>query len=367
MTRYGLVCLLLGALAWGQAAKPSSAAAPQKEAPPSAAPQSTAPATTPSAAQPQPAAEIPPDAPVITINGLCENPPADKSAATDCKTVITRAEFEKLIEVIQPAMPARVRKQFATNYARALVMSQKAEQMGLDKGPGFEEHMRLARIQVLSQAFNKAVQDKASEISDKEIEDYYHNNTAKFEQADLERIYIPKTQQPPPSEAKAGAAAQPKKTNDSEATMKAEADKLQTRAAAGENCTKLQAEAYQVAGIKAAAPNASMAKVRRSSLPPNQLSVMDLKPGDVSAVIADQNGYYIYKMKSKEVLPVEQAREEIKGTMRSERIQEQMKAVQEGATTTFNEGYFAPAPPPTLAAPKPAGESAKPKANDPDE
>lgn len=366
MTRYGLVCLLLGALAWGQAANSSPAPAPQNAPSPSAPPQNTAPAGMPAAAQPQPAADLPLDTPVITINGLCENPPADKSAATNCKTVITRAEFEKLIEVIQPAMPARVRKQFATNYARALVMSQKAEQMGLDKEPGFDERMRLARIQVLSQSFNKAIQEKAAQVTDKEIEDYYQNNTAKFEQADLDRIYVPKTQQPAAPMAKAGAPVQPKPATDTEAAMKAEADKLHTRAAAGEDFTKLQAEAYQAAGIKAAAPNAAMTKVRRSSLPPNQVSVMELKPKEVSAVIADQNGYYIYKVKTEEVLPLDQVREEIKGTLRSERMQEEMKAVQENATPTLNDSYFAPPPPPSLAGPRPGG-TPTPKANDPDE
>jgi hypothetical protein len=360
MSRYGLACLLLGALAWGQAAKSNPAPATQKEAAPSAAP-----AAMPAAAQPQPTADIPPDTPVITINGLCENPPADKSAAANCKTVITRAEFEKLLEVVQPAMPARVRKQFASNYARALVMSQRAEQMGLDKEPGFEEHMRIARIQVLSQAFNKAIQDKAAQISDKEVEDYYHANAAKFEQADLDRIYIPKTQQPPASEAKGSAADQQKHTTDSGPAMKAEADKLHDRAVAGEDVTKLQAEAYQMAGIKTAAPNAGMAKVRRTTLPPGQVSAMDLKPGEVSPVMADQNGYYIYKMKTKEVLPLDQAREEIKGTLRSERIQEEMKSVQEGATPILNESYFTPAPPLNLGGPRPGG-MVPPKANDPD-
>jgi len=365
MSRYGLVCLLLGALAWGQAAPLNSAPGSQKEASPNAAPQSTAPAAMPAAAQPQPAPDLPADTPVITINGLCENPPADTSKAADCKTVITRAEFEKLIEVIQPMMPARARRQFATNYAHALVTAHQAEQMGLAKGPGFEERIRLARIQVLSQLYNKAIQEKASQISDKEIEDYYHNNTAKFEEADLDRIYIPKTQQIPPAEAKASAADQQKHTSDPEAAMKAEADKLHTRAVAGEDFTKLQAQAYQVAEIKAAAPSAGIAKIRRTSLPPDQASVMDLKPGDVSAVIADPNGYYIYKMKSKEVLPLDQAREEIRGTLRSERFQEEIKAAQEGATPVLNENYFAPAPAPSLMTPKP-GEAAKPKANDPD-
>jgi len=352
MTRYGLVCLLLGALAWSQAAQSTPAAAPQS--------------APPAAAQPQPAPETPPDAPVITINGLCENASPDKPAA-DCKTVITRAEFEKLIEVIQPSMPPRVRKQFANNYARALVMAQKAQQMGLDRDPGFDEHMRLARIQILSQAFSKSIQDKASQISDKEIEDYYESNKPKFEQADLDRVYIPKAQQPAAIAAAKSAATTPAKTPiDSEAVMKAEADKLHTRAAAGEDFAKLQADAYQTAGIKAAAPNATMTKVRRSSLPPDQGSVMDLKVGEVSAVIADQNGLYIYKMKEREVVPLDQAREEIKGILRSERIQEAMKTVQENSTPILNESYFTPVVAPSMLAPRP-GPSVKPKANDPDD
>lgn len=363
MTRYGLVCLLFGALVCGQSAKSNSAPGPQKEAR-SAAPQSTVPAPMPAAAQAQPAVDLPPNTPVITINGFCDSQPADRSKATDCKTVITRAEFEKLIEVVQqPSMPAGVRKQFATNYARALVMSQKAEQMGLDKEPDFEAHIRLARIQILSQAYNKAIQEKASQISDKQIEDYYHNNAAKFEQADLDRIYVSKTQQPQASESKASVGDQRKSASDSEAAMKAEADKLHSRAVAGEDFTKLQTEAYQVARIKAVAPHAGMVKVRRSTLPHDQASIMDLKPGEVSAVTAEQNGYYIYKMKSKEVLTLDQAREEIKGTLRSERIQEEIKAVQESATPNFNESYFAPMTP-SSGAPKPGG-IATPKVDDP--
>jgi len=353
MTRYGLVCLLLGAWAWGQAAQSTPAAAPQSAAPPAAA-------------QPQPIPETPPDAPVITINGLCENASPDKPAA-DCKTVITRAEFEKLIEVIQPSMPPRVRKQFAINYARALFMAQKAQQMGLDRDPGFDEHMRLARIQILSQAFNKSVQDKASQISDKEIQDYYDSNKAKFEEADLDRVYIPKAQQPAAiAAAKPAAATQAKSPNDSEAVMKAEADKLRTRAAAGEDFAKLQADAYQTAGIKAAAPNATMTKVRRTSLPVDQASVMDLKVGEVSAVIADQNGFYIYKVREREVIPLDQAREEIKGMLRSERIQEAMKTVQDSSTPILNESYFTPVAPPSMSAPRP-GPSMKPKTNDPND
>ena len=335
MPRYGLVCLLLGTLAWGQASTSSTPAA-QKTAPPPGAAQN----------QESEAANVPPDAPVITITGLCATPPADKNAAGDCKTVITRAQFEKMVDAVQPGMPARMRRQFATRYANALVMSEKGEQLGLDKGPDYEEHMKLARMQVLSQELNKTLQEKAGEISDKDIEDYYHSNVSKFEQAELERIYVPKTQQAPETEPekKPSEAEEQKRTEAGQKAMKAEADKLHDQAVSGADFAKLQEEAFQVAGIKSGSPSTSMGKMRRSMLPPDQASVMDLKPGEISSVIADQNGYFIYRLKSKDTIPLEQAKDEIRGTLRSQRFQDSMKAIQEAATPTLDEKYFGAVP-----------------------
>ena len=339
MTRYGLVCLLLGALAWGQASTQSQA--PQK------------PMTPPGTAAPngeKEAANVPPDTPVITINGLCANQSADKASADDCKTVITREQFEKMIDAVQPGMPARMRRQFATRYANALVMSQKGEQMGLDKGPDYDEHMKLARLQVLAQELNKALQQKAGEISDKDVEDYYHTNASKFEQAELERIYIPKTQEAPEAkeDEKKTEAEEQKQTEAGEKVMKAEAEKLHTRAAAGGDFAKLQDEAFQTAGIKSGSPSTSMGKMRRTMLPPDQVSVMDLKPGEVSPLITDQNGYFIYKLKSKDTIPMDQAKEEIRGTLKAERFQASMKAIQDSATPTLNDKYFGEATPPMM-------------------
>ena len=352
MTRYGFVCLLVAAMAWGQAATPKSAAPAQSPAGQNSAAKSPA----EGAAQEAEASKVPPDAPVITIKGVCDQS-ASKTPALECRTVITRAQFEQVVEAVQPNMPARVRRQFATRYANALAMSKKAEEMGLDKGPSYEEHMKLARIQVLATEFNKAMQEKAADISDKEIEDYYNNNKDKFEQIEANRIYIPKAQQPPAEEEKdkdkkLSEEEQKKRTEASEKTMKDEADKLRARAAAGEDFSKLQAEAYQVAGLKSAAPNTSMGKMRRNMLPPAQQSVMEMKPGEISPVISDQSGYFIYKLISKDTVPVDQAREEIKGTLRSERLQEEMKSVQESATPELDEAYFGPEAPRGPAPPR---------------
>lgn len=351
MMRYGLVCVLLAALSWGQAANSPSTPAPQQPGAP----------TNP--ANPAETKEVPPDTPVITINGLCPNPPADKAADPNCKTVITRAEFEKIMDSVQPNMPPRVRRQFATRYSSALVMAEKAHELGLDQGPKFEDRMKLMRIQVLTQLFNQAVQEKAGQISDQDIEDYYKSKSADYEEADLQRIFIPRSQQLPTSKVKLSAAAEKQRQKEAEEIMRKEADKVHASAVAGGSFSTLQEEAYALAGLKGKAPSTKMGKVRRSGLPPNQGAVMELKTGEISAVLSDQSGYFIYKVGAKDVEPLDKVKEEIRGTLRTQRLQEQMKAVQESGTPTLDEAYFGPemAPPHGMPLPPPGPGAPAPK------
>ena len=354
VARYGGLCLLLGALSWGQATSSKARPANPKPTPVPIAPKTPA----PDQSQQADAEEVGPDAPVITINGLCNSRPADRGAASNCKTVITRAQFERLIDAGQPNLPMRARREFANRYSNALVMADKAAQMGLDQGESFEQQMKLARIQVLSQELKKAVQRQASQISDRDVEDYYQKNKASFEQVEMDRVYVPKTPERPTSgDEKSDSDAQQRLQRATQ-LMKDLVEKLHVRAMAGEDFKQLQADAYQAAGIKSAA-NSSMGKIRRVSLPPSQVSVMDLNPGEVSSVIAEPNGYFIYRVKTKETLPLAQAREEIIGILRLRRIQDEMRVIEESATPTFNEIYFRPRPNPQGAA-GPASGPAQP-------
>ena len=280
------------------------------------------------------------DAPVITIEGLCEKSHSEKTGTAQCRTVITKGQFERAIDAVQPGMPARVRREFALDYVDFLMMARKAEEMGLDKGPAFEEQMKLARVQVLSRDLKQAMLQHASIISDKEIEDYYLSNSPKFEKAEVERIYIPKVQQPP-SELEPVAAdfEKQKRTVQSERAMKDEADLLHTRAMAGEDFASLQANAYSAAGIKSTLPAINMV-IRRTSLPAAQASIMDLKVGDVSSVFADPNGYFIYKIKAKEILTLDQVRDEIIATLRTQKMQNEMRNIQESGRPLLEESYF---------------------------
>jgi hypothetical protein len=335
MKSFGMVCLLFGCASWGQAVNSGAAQADQGAIQPFAEVKAVAGPL----GHVSPVSKGAPDKPVITISGLCDNP-ADKVAAPGCKTVITQGQFEGVIDALQPGMRVHARREFALHYAEVLVMAREAEKMGLDQGPSFEEQMKLARIQILSQALRKAVQAKVAQIPNRDVEDFYRSNAARFEKAELDRIYIPKTRQ-------TAAACDNKLTDDerkgcsqeSDQTMKMEADRLRERAIAGEEFAVLQTDAYHTAGIKSPTPGTNM-WVRRISLPPDQISVMDLAPGEISPVFADSNGYFLYRVKAKAMISLDQANDEIKEALRTQRAQDEMRNILDATPSTIDESYF---------------------------
>jgi hypothetical protein len=354
MRFYCLVCLLLAGLAYGQAAQPAT--------PPAAGAQAEqgAPAT-PDKAPAAPEVKVAPDDVVITLKGFC----ADSSLQGDaCKTVITRAQFEKLAEALQPGMAQPMRRQLATRYSWIVKMSAAAEKRGLDKDPSFDEKMRYARMQILAQALGGALQEDSQKVSDADVADYYKKNEATYEQATFVRIFVPRTKQqvinPPPPQPKVGtgtgigAKAAPPKTTappappkpPTDAQKKAAEDAMTKLAASirerlvqGEDPDKLQKEAFAAAGLPGNATNTKVEKVRRNTLPAPHQSVMDLQVGDVSQVITDANsGHYIYKLVSKETVSLETATPEIRKNISSQRYRDSMQGYQ--GDIDLSDAYF---------------------------
>ena len=327
MIRRSLACLLLTGLTWGQATNSKPAAPPAPAANGAATPQ----------AEP---AKVAPDAAVITIQGLCSNPPADKATSPDCKTIVTREQFENIVNAVAPKMPSMAKKQFANRYALGLVMSKEAEREGVDKTPKYDQMMTLMRIQVMQQLLSQTVQEKAGQVSDKDISDYYEAHKSNYDEADLLKVAVPRSKQSDTPMDSMSDEAQKTQDDASEAAMKKEVEEIHKRAVAGEDFTKLQADAYKAAAIKNSPPNTSVGKLRRSGLPPQQASVIDLKVGEVSAVIEDAGGYEIYKVVSKDTLPLDKVTDEIRNTLRSQKAQEMMQSIQKSATPVLNDAYF---------------------------
>ncbi len=361
-----LVCVLLGTLALGQTAP--SAPAPAQSAP--------APAQDTSAS-------VPDDAVVITVVGVCPaqpktaagkgaanaaaaKPAAKKPSGNDCKTTITKGEFERIAKAVAPNPTAplspQLKRQLAGVLPRFIALSDAAKKQGLDKKPEFAETMKFVKMQVLTNALQRKVQQESSEVPEAEIEKYYKDNPQSYEQYTLERIFVPRTKQAD-NEVKAEEANEDKedkdekltdeqkaakeaaekaKADESEQAMTKLADELRARAAAGEDFTKLQKAAYDAAGMKIESPNVNLANVRRTNLPPAHASVLDLKAGDVSQVISESGGHYIYKLVSKTQLPLDQVKTEIHNKLQGDRLRERMDALNKSFTSETNEAYFGP-------------------------
>jgi hypothetical protein len=359
MRKSWVLCVLMGALAWGQAA-------------PSGPPTQSSPAAGAGAMNGQAeetekdaSASVPPSAPVITIDGVCDTPAktttgaaakpatATKTAAAGCKTVITKAQFDALASNLAPNITPQLKKQLAAVLPRLMAMSNEAKKQGLENTPQYKERVKFNRMQILAQELQQKMQEQAAKVPEADIEKYYKDHPEMFEQASVERVFVPRMKQIEPDklqdekETKAGdqqqkEAAEKAKQEDGEKAMTKLADDLRARAAAGEDFLKLQKEAFEAAGMKIESPTVTLPNIRRSGLPPAHAAVFDLKPGEVSQVISDSGGHYVYKVVSKDAMTLDQAKTEIQGKLQTERMKEEMDKLNNSFKVETNEAYFGP-------------------------
>ena len=293
---------------------------------------------------PASASRVAPNDAVLTIKGLCLKStisPSDQPFSASCKTVITRAQFEQLVDALQPHVSPSMARQIANSYPNLLAMAHEAEARGLENNPHFEQRLAFARVQILSQELVRQFKDDSEQVPEKDIEDYYRNHAAAFQQATLERIFIPNQKRLEPVLKEATTEALTMQRKEAEDAMTREAQQLRARAAAGEDFFKLQNVAWVAAGLDSVPPTPSLGQVRRDGLPPAHISVFELKPGEVSTVISDSTGHYIYKVDAKETETLEAVKDSIHETLQSQRMDEMIRLVQQSITTDVNQAYFA--------------------------
>jgi len=212
-------------------------------------------------------------------------------------------------------------------------------------------------MQVLTRELDRTVQEQADKVPQTEIEGYYKKNPEAFQQFSLDRLFIPRFKQMPPEpkeegktpekltedQQKAKEAADKAKREEGEQEMNKLADTLRARAASGEDFVKLQKEAFEASGTKVENPTVNLPKVRRTGLPPAHAAVFDLKVGEVSQVISDNGGHYIYKVVTEDVLPLDDAlKTEIHNKLKTEHTKELMDKYTNSFQATTNEAYFGP-------------------------
>jgi len=287
------------------------------------------------------------DTPVITIEGFCDNAtnvrlnatasPIAESATpatptnSACTTVVTRAQFENMIANASSMSP-QAKLSLAVRYAEMLMEAQQARQLGLENDPRFAESVRFGYTQVLAQTFSRYLQER--DLTDAEVETFYRENPAAFVEVELEQLTIPASKLH--SGGSELTASKSDKAGEA-ATMKLEAEKIRQKAVAGGDFEQLEEEVYSLVGDSDGVPEPDLGTLTLVDLPIQyQKEVAALPPGEVSELIADREGWSVFKVVTKRTIPLSQA----KPIARRRLEKSTMDSIRKSIKSQLNDAYF---------------------------
>jgi len=327
MIRIFLVSLLAGASAFAQ-----TAGAPAGQAPAGApGPQAAPPPIQQPAYNPD---NVAPDAAVVVVHGVCPNnaAPANSDA---CKVVITKQQFVAMLGGMsiasQLSTPSAMRG-FAESYSQLLALASAGEKAGAENDPRFQELMRIARIRALADTYRHSLEEKYGNPSQQEIEAYYKENIDKYEALKVERIIVPTANF---NRTPAARAEYDKKIKDLAADIR-------ERAARGEETQKLQDEAYKALNLPAS-PRTDLGLKRHGGLPAAiEKDLFALRPGEVTKLESEPSGLNIYKLRSRDTIPVESVKGEIVRDLHKKNMEEAIKSVTGSVHPELNDQFFGP-------------------------
>jgi hypothetical protein len=281
---------------------------------------------------------VAPNAAVVTIHGVC---PKDVTSAktgskdSSCQTVITKEQFNAMLSGMSVASqittPAAMRN-FAESYSQLLALAGEGEKAGAENDPRFQELMRIARLRALADSYRHSLDEKFSNPSQQEIEAYYNENISKYDSFKVERIIVPSIN---PSRTPAARAENEKKVQQL-------ASDIRERAARGEETQKLQDEVYKALALPSP-PKTDLGMKRRGVFPVAiEKDLLALKPGEVTKLESEMSGFNIYKLRSRDTIPLEHVKAEIVRDLHQKNMEVTIKAVTGNIHPELNEQFFGP-------------------------
>lgn len=272
--------------------------------------------------------------PVITIRGQCEES-AQRTVENvrSCSKVITREAFENLMNALNPGgqtITPKGRQNLAETYAEDVAMEAAARKTGLEETAEFREVMDWVRLRTIADLYRRTLQEKYRTPSPEEIEAYYKQQLASYERVKLVRILVPREN---PSAAD---------KNEFEKKALAAANRAHDRAAQGQDPAQIENDVYGALGLQAPPPT-DLGNYGRSNFTEKEGGdVFSLKAGEVSPIEIEAKSYVIYKVVSKETLPLDQVRTEIARQISGQKFKDALKAALDATPAEFNEQYFGP-------------------------
>ena len=349
MIRRLIICIFLASVALAQTPKKQKPASTPAAAPTATpTPQATPPSLLKRDEKP---AELPPDAPVISVQGLCpaETTPAISNtvpSTKDCAITVTKQQFDNLVKSFntnnQAVTPAQ-RRSLGQKYVELLVFSEAAKAAGVENTPNYVEVMRVLRLKTLGDLYLNQLAEQYRNPSQQEIEAYYQANQQKFEGAKLSRIYIPANDPDPQATAE--------KKQEFQKKVQHVVDDIQARAAKGEEMSKLQKDAYTSLAIAATPPTTDLSLARHGTFPPKiDREIFSHKAGEVFRS-DDGTGHMIYRVESTQTSPLESVKAEITQQIYRQKMEAKTKELNAPVHAEFDDKYFGPPVAPTPPGP----------------
>jgi peptidyl-prolyl cis-trans isomerase C len=279
---------------------------------------------------------------------------ADPVIMTAGSVTIRKSEFEAALKTLPAeyqgmlSQPAG-RKQFADDFLRMRLLAAEGTKAGLQNDPDVINQLNLMRENLVATAELKKI-DSSITVSDADIQKAYAENAKDYEQVKARHILIA---------PKGSAAAQPGKDLTDE-QAKAKAEDLRKQIVAGAKFEDLAKKESDDTG--SGARGGDLGSFGHGQMVPEfEQAAFSAKVGDVTPVVKTQFGYHIIKVEGHENTPLEQVRPTIEKNLKQTKLHAALDAMKENAHPTFDETYFAPAPPPPAAEAAPATPAA-PKA-----
>lgn len=270
--------------------------------------------------------------PVITIHGLCnEGASKGQKEADSCSKVITREQFEKLMNALNPGgqkISPGGRQNLARAYVEALAFEVAARNAGMEKTADYLEVMNWMRLRTTADLYRRSLKEEYRNPSQAEIDAYYREHKESFERVKLQRILVPREK---------FAVGD---NHDFDQTALAAARNARERAARGEDFGRIQADIFTRLHL-GTPPATDLGSYGRADFMEKEAAeVFSLQPGEISRLETEIKSYVIYKVAEKYTLRESQVKAEIARDIAQQKYQEALRAVTDSAQTDFNEQYF---------------------------
>ncbi|MBI3667798.1 MAG: peptidylprolyl isomerase [Acidobacteria bacterium] len=301
-------------------------------------PQAQTPPANPQAASPSaaaPAAQVRPDEVVATIDG----------------EKYTAGRIQQLRGRVPPPFSQAVsrmnNKTFLKSYADLLTLARKAEKEKLDEQDPYKDQLAFLRMNFLAQSYLNSLSRKIS-VSQKELEQYYNEHKADYEEAGIKAIYVAFS----PSAGKQPSVDPQAKKPLTEEQAKAKAESLIEELKKGADFEKVARENSDDASSAQKGGHIGSIKKNAPDIPADlKEAIFRLKPGEFTAPVRQPAGFYIFKLDSTRVVPYTEVASSIASLVQGQKMRAELDQILAAVKVTYdNEGFFSETPAATPAA-----------------